>query len=132
MRVAVASCLLLCAVVAAQESGTPNPPSPPLANRPAPTRVRVSQGVMKSLILKKVDPKYPKEARNQHIEGAVIMGIVIGKTGDVSELRVISGNELLVPSAVEAAKQWKYRPYLFNGQPVEIESQITINYQLHR
>jgi len=58
------------------------------------------------------------------------MQAVIGKAGDVTDLRVISGDELLVPSAVEAVKQWKYRPYVLQGQPVEVETQITLNFTL--
>jgi protein TonB len=58
------------------------------------------------------------------------MQAVIGKNGDVTDLHVISGDELLAPSAVEAVKQWKYKPYLLEGEPVEVETKITVNYVL--
>jgi len=85
---------------------------------------------MQGLILTKVEPQYPKEARKKHVQGSVVLRGVIGKTGDVTELELVSGDQLLVPSAMEAVKQWKYRPYLLQGQPVEVETQWTVNYTL--
>src|ERR1700690_1085394 len=102
------------------------PATPPSVRVQLPQRVRVSQGVMQGLIIKKVQPRYPKEAKKQHVQGSVIFQATITKTGDIGELRLINGPELLVPSAMEAVKQWKYRPYLLQGQPVEIETQITV------
>jgi periplasmic protein TonB len=120
---------VLLVVIAAlgQEAGTPNPPSSPNL----PKRVRVSQGVMAHLIVEQVAPAYPPEARKKHVGGPVVIQIVIGRTGDVSETRVVSGDPLLVPSALEAVKQWRFKPYLLQGQPVEVESQVTMNYNLH-
>jgi len=82
------------------------------------------------LLIKKVDPKYPDKARNQHVQGTVVLRAVIGATGDISELDVLSGDKLLVPSALKAVKQWKYRPYLLQGHPVEVDTTITVNYTL--
>jgi len=102
--------------------------SPPMQELPK--RVRVSEGVMKVLLIKKVAPEYPDEARKKHITGSVVMKVVIGREGDVQELTVLSGDPLLVPSASEAAKQWKYKPYLLQGHPVEVETQITMIFSL--
>jgi periplasmic protein TonB len=90
------------------------------------TRVRVSEGVMKGLLIKKVAPEYPREAREKHITGSVEMKAIISQEGDVQKLIILSGDPLLVHSAVEAAKQWKYKPYLQHGQPVEVETQIKV------
>jgi periplasmic protein TonB len=109
-----------------------SPPQPPVQQqRQQPRRVRISQGVAERNIVKKVQPKYPSEAREKHVQGSVLIQVVISKTGDVTNTRVISGDELLAPSAVEAVTQWKYKPYTLNGQPIEVETQIIINFQLH-
>jgi protein TonB len=109
----------------------PTPPQAPTEQQPQlPMRVRISQGVSQGLLIKKVQPEYPKKARKQHVQGSVLMQAVIGARGDITELRVISGDELLVPSAINAVKQWKYKPFLLKGQPVEVETQITVNYTL--
>jgi protein TonB len=88
--------------------------------------VRVSEGVMRTLLVKKVQPNYPEEARKKHVQGSVVMKAIIGHEGDVKELTVVSGDPLLAPAALEAVKQWKYKSYLLQGQPVEIETQIII------
>jgi len=95
-----------------------------------PQRVRVSQGVAQRLLVKKVQPEYPSEAKKKHVQGIVLIQFVISKAGEVTEPQVISGNELLVPSALAAFKQWRYRSYMLNGQPVEVEAQATIVYRL--
>jgi len=102
--------------------------SPP--KQELPKRVRVSEGVMQGLLTKKVVPEYPEEARKKHITGSVVMKAIISQEGDVQRLLLLSGDPLLVPPAVEAAKQWKYKPYLLQGQPVEVETKITIMFSL--
>jgi protein TonB len=97
-------------------------------NVPTP-RIRVSEGVSRTMVIKKVPPKYPQDAKQ--IEGSVVMKAEISKEGDVTQLDVVSGHPLLIPAALEAAKQWKYKPYLLNKQPVEVETQITLNFSLH-
>jgi periplasmic protein TonB len=117
----------------AQESNTESPQQPPSVQQQKQPlqRVRISQGVAERNILKKVQPKYPSEARKQHVQGSVLIQVLISKTGEVTNPKVISGDELLAPSAVEAVTQWKYKPYTLNGQPIEVETQIIINFQLH-
>ena len=97
---------------------------------PKPLRVRVSQGVTQNLILKKVAPKYPKEARKRHVQGSVLMQALIGEKGEIANLQLISGDPLLVKAAMDAVNKWKYKPYVLNGEPVEVETQITVNFTL--
>lgn len=95
-----------------------------------PKRVRVSQGVMQAMVIQKTAPRYPEEARSQHIEGTVLLAMEIGKDGSVCDLALISGHPLLAPSAIDAVRQWKYRPYLLNGTPIEVETQAQVNFTL--
>jgi protein TonB len=75
-------------------------------------------------------PVYPAEAKANHISGAVVMAATISKEGTVKQLEVVSGPEELRASALDAVKEWKYQPYLLNGEPVEIETTITVNYSV--
>jgi periplasmic protein TonB len=95
-----------------------------------PQRVRVSQGVTQGLLVHQVRPSYPPLAKTARIQGSVLLQAEISKTGDIQNLRVISGHPMLIQSALEAVKQWKYRPYYLNGEPVEVETQITVNFSL--
>src|SRR6478672_1100370 len=95
-----------------------------------PQRVRVSQGVSQGLIIKKVQPPYPPLARQARIQGQVVLQADISKDGTIQNLRLISGHPMLAPSAIEAVKQWRYKPYFLNGEPVEVETQITVNFTL--
>ena len=97
----------------------------------APLRVRVSQGVMQGMSVSKVQPVYPPEARAARVQGSVVLAAVIGRDGTVQSLRTVtSPSPLLEPAALDAVKQWKYRPYLLNGNPVEVDTQITVNFTL--
>jgi protein TonB len=95
-----------------------------------PQRVRVSQGVTQGLLIRKIQPTYPPLARQARIQGAVLLQAEISKDGTIQNLRLISGHPMLAPSAIEAVKQWKYKPYILNGEPVEVETQITVNFTL--
>lgn len=99
-------------------------------NNSFPTRVRVSQGVMQGLLISKQPPVYPEEARTAHIQGTVLMAMEISRDGSVCRIMLISGHPLLAPAAIDAVKRWKYRPYLLNGQPVEVETQAQANFTL--
>jgi TonB family protein len=98
----------------------------------APTSVRVSQGVSQGLLLKKVSPFYPPMALQLHKEGVVELLTTINKQGLITNIKVLSGDSILAKPAVDAVRQWKYRPYLLNGEPVEIQTQITINFKAPR
>ena len=96
-----------------------------------PQRVRVSQGFSQSMIVSKVQPVYPPEAKAARVQGPVVLGAVIGEDGAIQSLRVISSaSPLLDQSALDAVRQWRYRPYLLNGSPVEVDTQITVNFTL--
>ena len=103
-------------------------PAPLVA--PMPKRVRVSQGVILGQLIHRVAPVYPKIALGARIEGVVLLKAIIGKNGDVTELEVVSGHPLLIPAALDAVKQWHYRPYLLSGEPVEVETNITVTFNI--
>ncbi len=94
--------------------------------------VNVSQGVSQGLILKKVAPSYPTSALRLRIEGPVQLMATISKKGDISTVKILSGDATLARAAVDAVKQWKYKPYLLDGAPVEIQTQVTVNFKLPR
>ena len=95
-----------------------------------PQRVRVSQGVTQGLLIKRVEPPYPPLARQARIQGSVVLQAEISKDGTIENLHLVSGHPMLAPAAIEAVKQWRYRPYILNGEPVEVETQITVNFTL--
>lgn len=93
-------------------------------------RIRVGGNVQSANLVTKVTPVYPAEAKQARIQGTVSFAVTIGTDGVIKDLTLISGHPLLVPAALEAVKQWVYRPTLLNGQPVEVETQIDINFTL--
>ena len=95
-----------------------------------PQRVRVSSGVSTGMLVRKVPPTYPPLARQARIQGTVILQATISKEGSIENLQLISGHPMLAPAAIEAVKQWKYKPYLLNGEPVEVETQVQVNFTL--
>ena len=95
-----------------------------------PKRIRVSQGVIQGQCIRKVEPTYPKIALHARIQGQVLLKAVIDKNGEVTELQVVGGHPMLIPAALEAVKQWRYRPYLLNGEPVEVETTITVTFSI--
>ncbi len=95
-----------------------------------PQRVRVSSGVSTGLLIKKVTPNYPPLARQARIQGQVILQAEISKEGTIQNLQLISGHAMLAPAAIEAVKQWRYKPYLLNGEPVAVETQVVVNFSL--
>ena len=104
----------------------------PRLSQPAPAvqRVRVSQGVTKGLLIYRVEPAYPPLAKQARIQGVVVMTALIDKGGNVQHLQVISGHPLLAPAAIAAVKQWRYKPFVLNGQPLEVETTVTVNFHL--
>ena len=95
-----------------------------------PQRVRVSSGVSTGMLVRKVPPSYPPLARQARIQGTVVLQATISKEGSIENLQLISGHPMLAPAAIEAVKQWKYKPYLLNGEPVEVETQVQVNFTL--
>jgi protein TonB len=104
------------------------------SNTPAPVlqTLNISQGVSQGLAIKKPQPSYPASALRMRIEGPVQLLATISKRGDISAVRILSGDPGLARAAADAVKQWKYKPYTLNGSPVEIQTQITVNFKLPR
>jgi TonB family protein len=92
--------------------------------------VRISKGISQGLLVKRVQPSYPSIARQMRLEGPVELQATISKTGRVSGVKQLSGDAVLGQAAMEAVKQWKYKPYYLNGEPIEIQTQITVNFKL--
>jgi protein TonB len=112
-------------------NGTHSVPVPALAKTsPVPQRVRIATRVAEANLIHDVAPTYPPEAGRARIEGTVVLQAVIGKDGSVQDVQVESGLPILAQAAIDAVKQWRYRPYLLNGEPVEVDSRITINFTL--
>jgi len=95
-----------------------------------PQRVRVSQGVSQGLLIHKVQPTYPPLARQARVQGTVVLRAVISKDGSIENLTLVSGHPMLAPAAIDAVKQWKYKPYLLNGEPVEVDTEVLVNFTL--
>ena len=108
------------------EGMNPLPLPPPV---PTPRTLRVSH-VMESNLIHRVQPEYPQLARQARIQGVVVLRAIISREGRIENLQVLSGHPLLVPAALDAVRQWRYRPYSLNDQPVEVETQITVNFTL--
>jgi protein TonB len=104
-------------------------PSVPVAAAP-PELLKVSQGVTQGLLTRRVQPAYPRQAMQMHISGSVQLQAVIGKTGSIESVKVLSGDPILARAALDAVKQWKYKPYMLDNEPVEIQTQITVNFKL--
>jgi TonB family protein len=121
----------------ASAAAPPPPPPPPQWAppwNPAPPKPtgpqRVSSGVMAGLAISQPQPVYPDAAKAQHIQGVVVLRARIAKDGTVKDLQLISGPPALVVSAIDAVRQWKYKPFLLNGEPTEVDTTININYTL--
>jgi TonB family protein len=103
--------------------------TPPAEATTQSSTVRISGGVMAGMIIEKVEPRYPEDAKQRHVAGQVVMAAVITKQGTIDDLEVVSSEDAsLSQAAVGAVKNWRYRPYLLNGQPVEVETTITVNF----
>lgn len=110
--------------VFALRSTTPQPPVDP--NKPVP----MSTGLMRANLVHGVPPVYPAEAKKNKIAGVVVLHALIAKDGSVANLKVISGPPELRQAAIDSVKQWKYKPTTLNGTPVEVLTQINLNFTL--
>jgi protein TonB len=98
--------------------------------QPAPQKLRISQGVSQGLLIKSVEPVYPALARQMRIQGSVELLASIGKDGSITAVKLLSGDSVLSHAAIDAVKQWKYKPYYLGDQPVAIQTQITVKFKL--
>lgn len=133
---AIAGCLALAAATCAsalalrmQVSGAESSGHRPTAH---PAFVNVSPKQMENQLIHKVNPKYPVQAKKAGVQGTVVLDAIIGKDGSVKNLKVDSGPEELRQSSLDAVRQWKYKPYLLNGEPVKVKTKIHIVYTLRK
>jgi len=96
------------------------------ASQPQP--VRVSEGVSSAFLVHKVKPDYPPEAKSAHIKGTVLLRVLIDEEGWVADLKLISAPKELAPAAISAVQQWRYRPYLLLGSPVEVATEVSLKF----
>ncbi|WP_158615382.1 M56 family metallopeptidase [Acidipila sp. EB88] len=123
-----ASALALSLDVQVPAATTPGPRSPATTGKP----LVVPGKVMAGQVLTRVDPVYPPEAKKAKIQGTIVLQAVIGKDGTMQNLKVVSGPAELQRSAMDAVRQWTYKPYLLNGDPVEVDTTIHVTYSLDR
>jgi len=102
----------------------------PITGPPPIARKFRTSSMLEGSLIRRVQPTYPPLARGARIQGAVILEAIISKAGTIDNLRVVSGHPMLVGAALEAVSQWRYRPYILNGEAVEVETQITVNFVL--
>ncbi len=102
-------------------------PAPTVA---APKRLRVSTGISEGMLIQKIEPSYPTIAQRAHVQGTVQLKAIISKSGAIENLQLVSGHPLLVQAAIDAVKQWRYRPYVLNGEPLEVETLVIVNFHL--
>jgi periplasmic protein TonB len=100
-------------------------PPPPTVSRPIYVSV-MNEG----MLIRRVQPAYPASAKIAHVQGKVVLSAIISKEGTIENLRVLTGHPMLVRAAIEAVSQWRYRPYILNNEPVEVETQVTVNFIL--
>jgi len=89
-----------------------------------------TSSMLQGSLIRRVEPVYPPMARQARIQGPVLLAAIIGKDGAITDLRTISGHPMLVPAAIGAVSQWRYRPYILNGETIEVETRITVNFVL--
>ena len=86
--------------------------------------------MMEGNLVHRVQPDYPSLARQVRVQGQVVLRAMISREGAIEKLQVLSGHPMLMQAAVDAVRQWRYRPYVLNGEPVEVETQVTVNFVL--
>jgi protein TonB len=96
---------------------------------PAPRPLRISR-MMEGNLIYRVQPEYPYLAKMARVQGAVVLHATISKQGAIEDLQVVSGAPMLVKAALDAVRQWRYRPYFLNDEPVEVDTQVTVNFVL--
>ncbi len=102
---------------------------PPMPPKPVVKPPRVSR-MMDGLLIHRVQPDYPWPAKQIHVQGVVEIAAVISKEGTIENLQIVSGHPMLIRAALDAVKQWRYRPYILNGDPIEVDTRITVNFSL--
>ncbi len=115
---------VLGGIIGGTGGGMPPPP------KPTQSRVRIGGNVQAAKMIRQIQPLYPQIAKTAHVQGTVMLHAIIAKDGSVQELQYISGPALLMRSAMDAVRQWKYQPTLLNGEPVEVDTTISVVFTL--
>jgi protein TonB len=97
-----------------------------------PGRIRMGGRIMNAQLIHKPSPIYPKEAAEKHVQGTVRLEILVSRDGAVKEVNLLSGDPVLVAAAIDAVRQWRYKPILLNGQPVEAVTTVDVIFTLGR
>jgi protein TonB len=97
---------------------------------PVPTRAIRTSSMLEGNLIRRVEPVYPHLAITARIQGSVMLAAVISKAGTIENLQALSGPPMLIPAAIDAVSKWRYRPYILNSQPIEVETRITVNFVL--
>jgi protein TonB len=124
----VALILMLMAYGLARQNPSPSPTPNAYQTYSHPSKLRVSSGVMAGLMIHKVDPVYPPEAKKKHVKGDVLLQVLIDKQGHVANVAVVKGDPMLTGAAMDAVKQWRFRPYLLNGEPIDVETVEVVSF----
>jgi protein TonB len=117
-------------IIGSVPSAAPPPPPVKKETNTTPQRIRVGGNVQAANLIRKITPVYPPLAKQARIQGTVRFQAVIGKDGTIQNLQMVSGHPLLVEAARQAVSQWQYKPTLLNGEPVEVVTQIDVNFTL--
>src|SRR5438445_3597416 len=119
-------------IIGSVPSAAPPPPPPPPVKKEEPkvSRIRVGGNVQQAKLVKQPRPVYPPLAKQARIQGVVRLNAIIGKDGTIQDIKAASGHPLLVPAALEAVRQWVYKPTLLNGNPVEVVTVVDVNFTL--
>ncbi|HEY7351194.1 MAG TPA: energy transducer TonB, partial [Terriglobales bacterium] len=104
----------------------------PIPARPRQERKPPVSAMMQGNLIHKVEPQYPMIAKALRMEGSVVLKAIISRQGTIENLKVESGQSLLAQAAIQAVRQWRYRPYFLNHEPIEVETEITVNFVLQR
>jgi len=124
---------VLGGIIGSVPSAAPPPPPPPKKEEPKPVtpqRIRIGGSVQQAKLIRQIRPNYPPLAKQARISGTVELKAIIAKDGTIQDLKVIRGHPLLVQAALDAVKQWIYQPTLLNGEPVEVETTVDVNFTL--
>jgi len=123
---------VLGGIIGGIPSAAPPPPPPPPVKVAAPQRIKVGGNVQSAMIIRKTPPVYPQLAKSARVSGVVHLAAVIAKDGTIQELHSLGGPALLIQAAMDAVKTWVYRPTMLNGEPVQVETTIDVNFTLNQ
>jgi periplasmic protein TonB len=139
-RIALAILIPLLTATAAfsqdaqREQTTPQTPASanpePNSATPKPKSIRVGGNVAAANLIHQVTPVYPKDAKKHHIQGTVVLHAIIGQDGTLKTVEYVSGPAALVTSATDAVRKWRYKPTLLKGEPIEVDTTISVVFAL--